>query len=148
MRSKLIPCALFAAAILLLAAATVVALNPRGIDRDVVGYNPLAERVFKGTVASKGFVFEGLFYFPLKTADGTIEVQIAPKDFLERSGFILNAGDIVTVIGVPVILMNRQILLTREVRSMSGVLIVRDHVGLPLWEKQLPILMDPVSGHC
>jgi hypothetical protein len=26
---------------------------------------------------------------------------------------------------------------------MNGILIVRDHMGLPLWEGNRPILMDP-----
>ena len=146
MRGRLLFCSLFAAAMVLLAAITVVAFDPSSPDRDAVGYNPLAERMFKGTVASKGNVIEGLLYFPLKTADGMVEVQIGPKDFVERSGFKLNSGDMVTVIGVPVIMMNRQVVLTREVH-MSGMLIVRDQVGLPLWERELPVLMDPVWGH-
>jgi len=147
MRSKLLFCALFAAAIVLLAAVVVVAFNPRDPDRDAIGYNQLAERMFKGTVTSKGYVIEGLLYFPLRTADVLVEVQIGPKDFVERSGFKLNAGDIVTVIGMPVIMMNRQVVLAREVRGISGMLIVRDRVGLPLWEKELPVLMDPLQGH-
>ena len=148
MRSKLLFCALFAAATVLLAAAVVVAFNPSGPDRDVTGYNPLAERIFKGTVASKGYVVEGLLYFPLRTKDALLEVQIGPEDFVQRSGFKLNAGDTVTVIGMPVIMMNRQIVLTRQVRSRNGMLIVRDQAGLPLWERELPVQMDPVRGHC
>jgi hypothetical protein len=148
MRSRLLFCALFAAAIVLLAAVTSVAFNPRGPDRHaIVGYNPLAERMLKGTVASNGYVIEGLLYFPLRTADATVEVQLGPKDFVERSGFKLNTGDMVTVIGMPVMMMNRQVVLTREVTSASGVLTVRDQVGLPLWERE-PVLMDPVWGHC
>jgi hypothetical protein len=146
MRGRLLFFALFAAAIVLLGAITVVALNPRVPDRNAIGYNLLAERMFKGTVASKGYVIEGLLYFPLKTVDAMVEVQLGPKDFVERSGFKLNSGDMVTVIGVPVIMMNRQVVLTREVH-MSGMLIVRDQVGLPLWERELPVLMDPVWGH-
>jgi len=147
MRSKLLFCALFAAAIVLLASVVVVAFNPRGFDRDAIGYNQLAERVFKGPVVSKEYVIEGLLYFPLRMADGLVEVQIGPKDFVKRSGFKLNVGDIVTVIGMPVIMMNRQVVLTREVRGVSGMLVVRDEVGLPLWEKELPVLMDPLQGH-
>lgn len=146
MRGRSLFCALFAAAILLLGAITVVALNPRVPDR-AIGYNSLAKRMFKGTVASKGYVIEGLLYFSLKTAGAMVEVQLGPKDFVERSGFKLNSGDMVTVIGVPVTMMNRQVVLTREIHSMGGMLIVRDQVGLPLWERELPVLMDPVWGH-
>jgi hypothetical protein len=145
MRRKLVFCALFAA-IVLLAAVVVVAFNPRSSDRDVIGYNPLQERIFKGTVAGKEHAIEGLLYFPLRTKNALVEVQIGPKDFLERCGFELNAGETVTVIGMPVTMMNRHVVLARHVRSMSGMLIVRDQAGLPLWE--LPVQMDPLQGHC
>ena len=141
MRNKLLFCVLFAAAIVLLGAVIVGALDRP--DRDVIGYNVLSERVFKGIVASKGHIIEGLMYFPLRTANTMMEVQIGPKEFVERSGFKLNAGDMVTVIGMPVVMKERQVVLAREVSSMSGVLVVRDRVGLPLWEKDRPILMDP-----
>ena len=141
MRNKLFFCVLFAAAIVLLGAVIVGALDRP--DRDVIGYNVLSERVFKGIVASKGHIIEGLMYFPLRTANTMMEVQIGPKEFVERSGFKLNAGDMVTVIGMPVVMKERQVVLAREVSSMNGVLVVRDRVGLPLWEKDRPILMDP-----
>jgi hypothetical protein len=141
MRNRLLFCVLFAAAIVLLGAVIVGALDRP--DRDVIGYNVLSERVFKGIVASKGHIIEGLMYFPLRTANTMMEVQIGPKEFVERSGFKLNAGDMVTVIGMPVVMKEQQVVLAREVRSMNGVLVVRDRVGLPLWEKDRPTLMDP-----
>jgi hypothetical protein len=141
MRNKLFICVGFAVAIVLLAAVVVGALDPRNRDRDVIGYNILAERVFRGSAASKVYVIEDLMYFPLMTANSMVEVQIGPKEFVERSGFTLNTGDTVTVIGMPVMMKKRQVVLAREVRGVNGVLIVRDQVGLPLWER--PILMDP-----
>jgi hypothetical protein len=142
MRNRLLLCVLFAVAAVLLGAVIVGALD--GLDRDVIGYNMLSERVFKGIVASKGHVIEGLMYFPLRTAKTMMEVQIGPREFVERSGFKLNVGDMVTVIGVPIVMKEREVVLAREVSSMNAVLIVRDRVGLPLWEK--PILMDPERG--
>ena len=141
MRNRLLFCVLFAAATVLLGAVIIGALDRP--DRDVIGYNVLYERVFKGIVASKGHIIEGLMYFPLRTANTMMAVQIGPKEFVERGSFKLNAGDMVTVIGMPVVMKQRQVVLAREVSSMNGVLVVRDRVGLPLWEKDRPILMDP-----
>jgi hypothetical protein len=141
MRNKLVFITFFAAAIVLLAAVVVGALDRR--DRDVSGYNVLKERVFKGIVPSKGHMIEGLLYFPLRTANTTMEVQIGPKEFVDRSGFKLTIGETVTVIGMPLILNERQVVLAREVSSMNAVLVVRDQVGLPLWERDLQIPMDP-----
>jgi hypothetical protein len=129
----------FAIAILLLATVVISA----GDRRDVTGYNLLKERAFEGIVASKGHVIEGLMYFPLKTANSTLEVQIGPKEFLDRSGFKLNVGETVAVLGMPLIENERQIVLAREIRSMNAVLVVRDRFGLPLWEQDRPIYMDP-----
>jgi hypothetical protein len=143
MRNKLLTCAAVGAAALLLAEVFAGASVRRDRVPDIVGYNVLAERIFKGTVTSGGYLRGGLMYFPLRTADATVEVQIGPKDFVERSGFKVQAGDMVTVVGMPIVVKERQIVLAREVRSMSGVLIVRDAMGLPRWERDGPNLMDP-----
>jgi hypothetical protein len=140
MRNKLGFFTVFAVAIVLMAAVVVSAPDRR--DRDVVGYNVLKERLFKGIVASKGHIIEGLMYFPLRTANTMMEVQIGPKEFVDRRGFKLNVGETVTVTGMPLILNDRQVVLAREVSSMNGVLVVRDQLGLPLWERHRPILMD------
>jgi hypothetical protein len=80
-------------------------------------------------------------YFPLKTITTVLEVQIGPKDFVDRSGFKPKAGEMVTVIGVPAILDGREALLAREVRTRSTVFVVRDPNGDPMWLK--PVQMDP-----
>src|SRR6478609_6490673 len=114
MRNKLVSFTVFAVAIVLLAGLAVTAVD----RRDVTGYNLLKERMFEGTVASKGHIVEGLMYFPLWTANTTMEVQIGPKEFVDRSDFKLNVGEMVSVIGMPLIENERQIVLAREVRSM------------------------------
>lgn len=139
MPNKLVFFTTFAVAIVLLAAIIVSA----GDRRDVIGYNLLKERMFEGIVASKGHIIEGLMYFPLRAANTTMEVQIGPKEFVDRSGFKLNVGETVTVIGLPIIENERQVILAREVSSMNAVLVVRDRFGLPLWEADRPIYMDP-----
>ena len=102
MRNKLIfLCMLLAALAILMLAAVVVSSDWR--DRDVIGYNVLRERIFEGVVASKPHIIEGSMYFPLKMGTAIVEVQIGPKEFVERSGFKLNIGDRVTVIGMPVV---------------------------------------------
>jgi hypothetical protein len=127
MRNKLVFFTVFAVAIVLLAVVVVNALDRR--DRDVIGYNVLKEGMFEGIVASKGHIIEGLMYFPLRTANTMMEVQMGPQEFVERTGFKLTIGETVTVIGMPLMLNVRQVVLAREVRSMNGVLVVRDPVA-------------------
>ena len=142
MRKKLVFLSMLLAALaILMIAAVAVSYDRR--DRDVMGYNVLKERMFEGVVTSKGEAIEGLMYFPLKMANGIVEVQIGPKEFVERRGFNLSTGDRVTVIGMPVVVNERHVVLAREVRSTNATLIVRNAVGLPLWEKDRPVLMDP-----
>src|SRR5215813_15370427 len=99
MRNKSIFFISFAVAIVLLATVFVSA----GDRRDVTGYNVPKERTFEGVVASKGHIIEGLMYFPLKTANTMLEVQIGPEEFVDRSGFKLNIGETVAVLGMPLI---------------------------------------------
>jgi hypothetical protein len=47
-----------------------------------------------------------------------------------------------TVIGMPVVIQEREVVLAREVHTMKGVLIVRDQFGAPLWEPRRPFQMD------
>jgi hypothetical protein len=111
---------------MVLLAANVPAFNRLDSIRDAAGYNVLTERVFKGTVAGEGTVIEGMTYFPLKTANAIVQVQIGPAEFVERRNFKLRVDDIVTIVGVPVFVMNRQVVLAREVSSIGGTLTVRD----------------------
>jgi hypothetical protein len=142
MRNKLIFCVLFVTAILLFAA---VAGSSDRRDRagDTVGYNVLAERVFEGSVQSKPYTIERIVYFSLRTADSMVQVQIGPKEFVERSNFKITVGDMVTVTGMPVVMNGRDVVLARQVSSTNGVLTVRDAMGLPLWEHDGPFQMDP-----
>jgi hypothetical protein len=134
MRNKLLFRTLLAASLVLLA-GVAVAFDRPDRDNDAIGYNVLAERMFEGTVASKGHIVEGLLYFPLKTGGIVMDVQIGPKEFVERSSFKLRTGDMVTVVGMPVAMKERDVVLAREVSSMNGVLTIRDLMGLPLWNK-------------
>ena len=144
MRKRLLLILAVAALMLPVAAANVkldLIRDLRDIDR--ARYDAMFENTFEGSVASTGHVVEGLLYFPLKTANGVIEVQLGPKDFVERSGFKLKIGEIVTVIGVPRMVGPLEVLLAREVRTAMTVLVLRDRNGRPMWDSEAPIQMDP-----
>jgi hypothetical protein len=129
------------AAIAILFLAVVVGSADR--RDEVIGYNVMAERVFIGSAESKPYILDQLMYFPLKTEDSVVLVQIGPKDFVERSHFKINAGEVLTVTGMPIEINRRNVVLAREVRSVSGVFTVRDAVGLPRWDTDGPFQMDP-----
>ena len=93
-------------------------------------YDVKAERIFEGFVAGKGHIMDGLMYFPLKTADTVVEVQLGPKEFVQRSTFILEPGDMVIVVGVPVVLNKRRVVLARVISGMNGTLYLRNDGGV------------------
>jgi hypothetical protein len=106
-------------------------------------YDPLAEKVFAGTVHDKPTLFEGRMYFTLWTNNGAVAVEIGPKEFVERSGFKLRAGQTVTVVGMRIVVGNRDMILAREITTGDSVFLVRDRNGEPIWELDRPIQMDP-----
>jgi hypothetical protein len=143
MGKQYIVCLLIAMAVLFLAATAVSAIGRDDPQRNAGRYDVKAERTFEGTITGKGHVIEGLLYFPLKTKDSVMEMQAGPKEFLDQGAFKLNPGEMVTVIGVPIVMNERQVLLAREIRTMNGDFVVRDDEGTPLWETNRPMHMDP-----
>src|SRR5262245_48677396 len=103
--SKIIITSLFIALTLVLLLVVPVASgigtsDDLGGRMDQTRYNVMTERTFEGTIASTGHVVDGFMYFPMKTSERTIEVQLGPKGFVESIGFKLRAGAVVTVIGM------------------------------------------------
>lgn len=142
MKKELLLFALIAAAMVVVSAKAVRASDLDDV-LDRVRYDVLAERVFEGAADGKPHVLEGFMYFPLKTSGRMVDVQIGPKKFVERSGFRLDAGQMVTVVGMPVVINDREIVLAREVRTTTAIFIVRDRTGRAMWKMDLPIQMDP-----
>src|SRR5262245_40158577 len=95
--------ALITAAIVLLLGTAAGALRADRV-RDHVQYDPKAEQVFAGAVRDKPTVFEGRMYFTLWTNNGRVAVEIGPREFVERTGFKLGSGQIVTVVGMRIVI--------------------------------------------
>jgi hypothetical protein len=110
---------------------------------DEIRYDVTAEKIHWGVIGSKGHAMDGFRYFPLDTADGRIDVQLGPCDFVDNSGFVFKVGEIVSVIGMPAVIGEHEILIAREVQSMTAVLVLRNRKGEPMWAANPPIQMDP-----
>src|SRR5262245_37364582 len=128
MKRKLLLCIL-AAIVLAFFAAVIVGADIRRAHHDHMPYDMFVERVYEGTVASKGHEIEGMMYFPRLTDIDILEVEIGPKEFVEHSGFELKVGEAVTVIGMAIERKGPTNVLAREVRKMGAVLVVRDERG-------------------
>jgi hypothetical protein len=131
MRGKLIFC-LFIGVLTSLLVAIVVSASDRPDRNGNRGgyYDVKAERIFEGFIAGKGHIMDGLMYFPLKTADTVVEVQLGPKGFVQRDTFTFKPGDMVVVVGVPVVMNERGVVLAREISGMNGTLVLRDDDGV------------------
>jgi hypothetical protein len=130
MRRKLIFCLFIGVLATLLLDIGVNAIDRRDRHGTVDGYDVRAERVLEGIVAGKGHVIDGFMYFPLKAADTIVEVQVGPKEFVERSTFIFKPGATVVVVGVPIVLNQHRVVLARQISGMNGTLVVRDDDGV------------------
>lgn len=137
--------ALITAAIVLLLATAAGTLAADRL-RDHVQYDAMAEQVFAGAIHDKPTLFEGRMYFTLWTGNGAVAVEIGPKEFVKRSGFKLGAGQMVTVVGMPIFLSDREMVLAREITIGGSVFVVRDRNGEPMWEMDRSIQMDPDVG--
>jgi hypothetical protein len=144
MIKKLAPFILIAAAIVLLSASTAAALYARSDDvRDEIQYDVMAERQFGGTVANRTYIFEDFVHFPLRMGSEITDVEIGPKDFVNRSGLKLSVGEMVTVIGMPTVVNGREMVIAREVRTVTTFYVLRDRNGQPMWKMGRPVQMDP-----
>lgn len=130
MRNHLLFCISIGLFATLLSATEVNAGGRRDRNRDTGSYDLRAERILEGVVAGKGHVINGVMYFPLKTADTVVEIQLCPKEFVERSTFTFNTGDMVMVVGVWMVFDNGSVVLARQISGMKGTLILRDDQGV------------------
>jgi hypothetical protein len=144
MRKELLFSLVIAAIILLIGSIGNAVVADDLADR--VQYDLAAEQVFAGTAHDRPNVFEGRMYFTLWTSKGMVAVEIGPEQFVKRSGFRLGPGELVTVVGMPVILSGREMVLAREVTKTGSILVVRDRKGRPVWHKDRVIEMDPEVG--
>ena len=130
MQRKLVFCLFIGVLATLLADIVVNAIDRPDRHGSVDAYDVRAERVLEGIVGGKGHVVDGLMYFPLKTTDTIVEVQVGPKELVERSTFIFKPGDTVVVVGVLVVLNQHAVVLARQISGMSGTLVLRDDDGV------------------
>ena len=69
----------------------------------------------------------------LQTDAGAVEVQVAPKSFLDLMELEVKGGDTLEVTGSPAKTPDGDVLLAREVRKKNVVIAVRDKKGTPVW---------------
>jgi hypothetical protein len=72
-------------------------------------------------------------HLDLKTAEGTLAVQVGPLSFLEKEGLKLAVGDAIEVTGSRVAMRRGLVVLAQVVKKGSQAVALRDVNGVPVW---------------
>jgi hypothetical protein len=80
----------------------------------------------------KGSPIEGI-NLTVKTKDETINIYVAPAEFVKLCDITFARNDEVRVIGSKVESEGEGLILSREIQMGQTTLIVRDKDGIPLW---------------
>ena len=118
-------------------AAPAWSQGPRG-GQGSPRYDTATEATFRGTVEAVKQIEGGGYRGPgthvvLKTADGTVDVHLGPKSFLDEHKLTVAAGDAVEILGSRVKVAGGDAVIAREIRSGGQTLILRDETGVPRW---------------
>jgi len=118
-----------------LVALVVLLLSPQ---RRPPAYNTAAEVTIRGVVDSVQN-----FYCPISgdegthlmvaTANGTVQVHVAPMRFLGGRRWEFSQGDQVEVVGSPIVLHGRDALIARTISRGTQTVALRKPDGRPLW---------------
>ena len=90
------------------------------------------------TVVSQPPDTNGL-HLAFKTADGTIEVRLGPKAWLDSHGYTFAKGDELTIIGAKstthdmATMTNTTVLVARQITKHGETMVLRDENGRPMW---------------
>ncbi len=69
----------------------------------------------------------------VKTADGTLEVHLAPTKFVNEYQLILARGDNIEVLGSKVMIEGKEALLARQITRGEETFVFREANGKPVW---------------
>lgn len=128
-----------AGAIVFLAAATLIASAPqrRGATQTPPNYDVTKEVTVSGTVDDvktiQGPGGQGGIHVMLKTAAGTLEVDLGPEWFMAQQKYMLGNGDAVSVVGARVKIGSAETIVAREVKKGDQTMTFRDAKGFPKW---------------
>jgi hypothetical protein len=116
-------------AIVLLAACACAQSPPK--------YDKATETKLKGTVEELKFLpptgQKPMAYLVLKNGQGTVDVFLCPKSFLDEMGVTFKASDEIQVTGSKVKQDSADLILAREVVKGDDTLTLRFGDGKPVW---------------
>lgn len=131
-------------------AVAAIAMGNSAMAAEGPAYNPATAVAVSGTVTGvrvipTGQPLEGV-HLAVKTKTNSIEVYLAPQQFMNflKTNFV--AGDEIQVTGSRVKSGNADVILAREVSDGMESIELRDLYGAPVWENW-GVEADPASIH-
>jgi hypothetical protein len=116
---------------LILVAATVV------VAQSGPKYDPSSEAKFKGTIEELKLPPSGkekeIAHLLIKNADGTVDLYLCPKSFMDDMGMTFNKGEELVITGSKVKQGDSEMVLARQVVRGAETLVLRDDKGNPVW---------------
>ena len=121
--------------LVLLVSANVVAAAQAGPK-----YDASTEAKFKGTVEELKLPPHGkekeIAHLVIKNDDGTVDLYLCPKSFIDDMGVTFNKGEELVITGSKVKLGGSDLVLARQLVRGTETLVLRDDKGNPVWTWQ------------
>ena len=132
-----------------LAVAATMFAGPAGASSGPA-YNPSTAVAIEGAVTAVKVVPVGQplpgVHVNVKTKNESLEVYVAPRDFMNFLKTNFAPGDKITVNGSRVKNGSADVILAREVSDGVDTIELRDLYGAPVWENW-GVAVDPASIH-
>lgn len=100
-------------------------------------YDLASEAKFKGTIEELKLPPSGkekeIAHLLIKNEDGTVDLYLCPKSFMDDMGVTYNKGDELVITGAKVKQGESEMVLARQVARGTETLVLRDEKGNPVW---------------
>jgi hypothetical protein len=118
-----------AAALIVLLASIVVSAGTVPAPK----YDKSSEVKIKGVIEEVKTGADNTVHFTLKNDKGSLDVSVAPENYLKEIEVTFAKGDAVEVLGSQLTVDGNAVLLAREVTRNGDVMTMRDDHGKPVW---------------
>jgi uncharacterized ion transporter superfamily protein YfcC len=118
------------------AAVLIVLLVFAGVSTGTVPapkYDKSSEVKIKGVIDEVKIAADNTVHLTLKNDKGSLDVVVAPENFLKEMEITFAKGDAIEVLGSQLTVDGSALLLAREVTRNGDVMTMRDDRGKPVW---------------
>lgn len=122
---KLVPAAVLIVLLVFIGVSTATVPAPK--------YDKSNEVKIKGVIDEVKVAADNTVHITLKNDKGSLDVLVAPENFLKEMEITFAKGDTIEVLGSQLTVDGSALLLAREVTRNGDVMTMRDDHGKPVW---------------